>query len=86
MPVHTRTWFEPCFAMVAHTPWYRPAGPSVFKMVLTPCMKGALVWMAFVLTVSMGVTAKIASSTPAPKPARNCSPELSFLLSLPASS
>lgn len=49
-------------------------------------MKGALVWIAFVLTVSMGVTAKIASSTPAPNPARNCSPELSVLLSLPANS
>uniref|UniRef100_A0A6B0UYN6 Uncharacterized protein n=1 Tax=Ixodes ricinus TaxID=34613 RepID=A0A6B0UYN6_IXORI len=68
-------WLLPCFMMVAVTPWYVPLRPSVRTISRTPWknpLKRGLgeAWslMNLTFTVSMGVTAKMASETPAPRP------------------
>mmetsp|Transcript_33053 Transcript_33053/g.71451 ORF Transcript_33053/g.71451 Transcript_33053/m.71451 type:complete len:203 (-) Transcript_33053:235-843(-) len=80
--INLSPWLELCFSTVANTPWYRPAKPLSARMERTPGTSDWFVSMSFVLIVSMGVTANIASNVPAPMPARNCF----AIVSLPISS
>lgn len=71
----------PCFNNVAVIPIYVPRMPCSPTIVRTPWKKplyflfsGGLLnwsWISFVLIVSIGVTATMASVKPAPNPAKN---------------